>query len=67
MQEDEDGFKLFESRAIARYAVAKYGKNSGLVPAEVKAGAFFEQAASVELAYFDKPASSIALERIFKP
>ncbi len=67
LQEDDNGFKLYESRAIGRYVAKKYGKNSGLIPADLTADALFEQAASVELSYFDGPATGIAKERVFKP
>ncbi|EJD00507.1 thioredoxin-like protein [Fomitiporia mediterranea MF3/22] len=47
--EDEDcGFKLFESRAIARYLIAKHAPNSKLIPKEPKANVLFEQAMSIE-------------------
>ncbi|KAJ7726990.1 glutathione S-transferase, partial [Mycena olivaceomarginata] len=32
---EDDGFELFESRAIGRYVVAKYGKGSGLLILEL--------------------------------
>jgi glutathione S-transferase len=64
--QDDDGFQLFESRAIARYLINKYGKDSGLIPSEPKANALFEQAASIEAFNFDKYASEIVFERVFK-
>ncbi|KAG9087248.1 hypothetical protein FS749_003063 [Ceratobasidium sp. UAMH 11750] len=65
--EDEDGTKIYESRAIARYLTAKYGKDSGLLPSsnDVKAYGLFEQAASVEYSSFDPPASGLTKERVF--
>ncbi|QRV78833.1 glutathione S-transferase [Ceratobasidium sp. AG-Ba] len=67
--EDEDGFQVYESRAIARYVVAKYGKGSALLPppTDVKPYALFEQAASIEYSAFDPPASGLAYERVFAP
>ncbi|KAG9125923.1 hypothetical protein FRC07_005578 [Ceratobasidium sp. 392] len=64
---DEDGTQLFESRAIGRYLVAKYGKDSGLLPpsSDIKAYGLFEQAASIEYSSFDPAASGLAYERIF--
>lgn len=66
-------FELFESRAIARYIVAKYG-NGKLLPfavpgdaASIERAAKFEQAASIESANFDPFASAITKEKIFKP
>ncbi|CAE6455908.1 unnamed protein product [Rhizoctonia solani] len=64
---DEDGTQLFESRAICRYLVAKYGKDSGLVPSQsdLKAYGLFEQAASIEYSSFDPYAGPLTRERIF--
>ncbi|CAE6432148.1 unnamed protein product [Rhizoctonia solani] len=67
--EDEDGTKIYESRAIARYLVAKYGRDSSLLPnpSDPKAYGLFEQAASIEYSTFDPPASSLAHEKVFAP
>ncbi|CAE6452723.1 unnamed protein product [Rhizoctonia solani] len=67
--EDEDGTKIYESRAIARYLVAKYGKGSPLLPSpsDPKAYGLFEQAASIEYSSFDPSASGLAYERVFAP
>ncbi|CAE6447766.1 unnamed protein product [Rhizoctonia solani] len=67
--EDEDGTKIYESRAISRYLVAKYGKGSPLLPdsSDIKAYGQFEQAASIEYSSFDPPASSLAFEKVFGP
>ncbi|QRV93599.1 glutathione S-transferase [Ceratobasidium sp. AG-Ba] len=66
---DTDGTKLYESRAIARYLVTKYGKDSNLMPKPNDLGAYalFEQAASVECTAFDPHAGSIVFERAIKP
>ncbi|KAJ6498368.1 glutathione S-transferase [Mycena vitilis] len=66
---DDDGFDLFESRAIGRYLVAKYGAGSTLVPdpKDVAATAKFEQAVSIENNNFDPTAGQIALELLLKP
>ncbi|KAF7332913.1 Glutathione S-transferase [Mycena venus] len=58
---DDDGFILYESRAICRYIAAKYPE-SGLIPTEPKANALFEQAASAELTNFEPSASKAGLE-----
>ncbi|KAI0263540.1 thioredoxin-like protein [Gloeopeniophorella convolvens] len=62
----DDGFELFESRAIGRY-LATLGSGPGLVPTEPKAYAKFEQAASIEYAQFDPLASAIGKEAVIKP
>jgi glutathione S-transferase len=67
---DDDGFVLFESRAIARYVARTYaGQGTPLVPdaADLRACARFEQAASIEASNFDVFASGIAKERVFNP
>jgi len=61
----DDGFELFESRAIGRY-LATLGSGPELIPTEPKARAKFEQAASVEYAQFDPIAAGIIRERVFK-
>lgn len=63
---DEDGFQLFESRAISRYLAEKYG-NGKLLPTDLKGKALFEQAASIEQAQFDPYASGLSVEKVFKP
>ncbi|KZP17632.1 glutathione S-transferase-like protein [Athelia psychrophila] len=64
---NDDGFVLYESRAIGRYLAAKYpSKGPALLPTEPAANALFEQAASVEQSNFDPSASGIVAEKIFK-
>jgi glutathione S-transferase len=63
---DDDGFIVFESRAIARYIAAKAG--SSLLPTgDAKKVALFEQAASIETSNFDAFAYPIAVQRIMVP
>ncbi|KAJ7120997.1 thioredoxin-like protein [Mycena epipterygia] len=68
---DDDGFVLYESRAIARYLVAAYPtEGPALVPAAsagVKTHALFEQAMSVEAFNFDPSVGGILIEQLFKP
>ncbi|RXW15172.1 hypothetical protein EST38_g10678 [Candolleomyces aberdarensis] len=65
---DDDGFVLYESRAIARYIEEKYaGQGTTLIPRDLKAKGLFEQAVSIETANFDPYASKAAQEKISKP
>jgi len=65
---DDDGFGLYESRAICRYLVAKYSpQDQSLAPTELKAQALFEQAASIESSYFAPNASTILVEKVLAP
>ncbi|KAJ7776551.1 glutathione S-transferase [Mycena maculata] len=65
---DDDGFILYESRAIARYLAEKYaGQGTPLIPTDLKGRALFEQAASVEFADFNPPLLRILTEKFRKP
>ena len=67
---DDDGFALFESRAIARYIAAKYrAQGNQIVPAadDIQGNALLEQAISIEGSNFDPFASGIAAEKVFRP
>ncbi|KAJ7067524.1 thioredoxin-like protein [Mycena amicta] len=65
---DDDGFILFESRAICRYIAEKYpDQGTKLIPSEPKSKAIFEQGASIELTDFDPLAYSAAVEMLLKP
>ncbi|CAJ0842678.1 20914_t:CDS:2, partial [Entrophospora sp. SA101] len=63
----DDGFTLYESRAICRYLVNKYQgtKNSKiLVPKDIQKAALVEQYLSVESLYFDLPSTAINFDEI---
>ncbi|KAH0832875.1 thioredoxin-like protein [Lanmaoa asiatica] len=63
---DDDGFILFESRAIARYIATKYAsQGSALIPTDVKKLALFEQAAYIEAFNYDPFVSGLAWELKF--
>jgi glutathione S-transferase len=65
--QDDDGFILYESRAICRYIEAKYpNQGTSLIPTDPKANALFEQAASVESFNFDPKASELTAEVLYK-
>ncbi|KAK7058119.1 thioredoxin-like protein [Favolaschia claudopus] len=57
---NDDGFILYESRAICRYVAAKH-PHSGLIPTDPKANALFEQATSIELTNFEPSAGKAGL------
>ncbi len=61
---EDDGFRLFESRAILRYLDSKLG---GLSPESIQDKAVMEQWISVEQSYFSPPAMKAILEVFFAP
>ena len=61
---NDDGFALYESRAICRYINEKSGGN--LVPADLKARATMEQWISVETSNFTPHAMKFVYEHIFR-
>jgi glutathione S-transferase len=64
---EDDGFFVYESRAICRYIEAKFkGQGTELIPSDLKGLALFEQGASIETSYFDPQVSALAFELIFK-
>ncbi|KAG1900940.1 glutathione S-transferase [Suillus fuscotomentosus] len=64
---DDDGFILYESRAIARYLSKKYpNQGTSLTPSDPKAEALFEQAASIEIFNFTNFVQPIVFEKVFK-
>ncbi|KAJ7258168.1 glutathione S-transferase [Mycena rebaudengoi] len=65
---DDDGFILYESRAICRYISEKYAnQGTKLVPTDLKGKAIFEQAASNEYSNFDPFCYRAVFEAVFKP
>ena len=66
--QDDDGFILYESRAICYYIAAKYpDQGTPLLPTELKANALFHQAASIEISHFSDNVLKALEEMIFKP
>ncbi|KAG8998926.1 hypothetical protein FRB94_006509 [Tulasnella sp. JGI-2019a] len=67
---DDEGFILYESRAIGRYIATKYANQGTKLlpdPKDLKAMALADQALSVEISDFDPSASGIVREAIFVP
>lgn len=65
---DDDGFILYETRAIGYYIAAKYlNQGTPLLPTELKANALFHQAASVEIYHFSDNILKAVEEMIYKP
>ncbi|KAF7360469.1 Glutathione S-transferase [Mycena venus] len=58
---DDDGFILYESRAICRYIAAKHAECK-LIPTDPKQNALFEQAASSEVSNFEASAGALIWE-----
>ncbi|KAF9559272.1 thioredoxin-like protein [Agrocybe pediades] len=65
---DDDGFILYESRAICHYIETKYpDQGTSLIPMDFKANAMYQQAASIEAFAFNEFGAKIALETFYKP
>ncbi|KAJ6454126.1 glutathione S-transferase [Mycena sanguinolenta] len=64
----DDGFIVYESRAICRYIAEKYrDQGPELLPKALKERALVEQAAAIEYATFHPAIMSIAKEAVAKP
>jgi glutathione S-transferase len=61
---DDDGFKMFESRAICRYLNERAGGN--LAPRDIKGRAKMEQWISIEVSEFTPHAMKFVYEHVFK-
>jgi glutathione S-transferase len=61
---DDDGFEMFESRAMCRYLNERFGGK--LVPADIKARAKMEQWISVETSEFTPNAMKFIYQYVFK-
>lgn len=61
---DDDGFKLYESRAIARYVDAKAGGQ--LTPPELRSRALMEQWISIETSNYSSHAMKFVYQYVFK-
>src|SRR4051812_22257360 len=62
---DDDGFQIYESRAITRYLVNKYQKTKTstiLMPSDLQKAALVDQFLSVENSYFYAPVHKLAIQ-----
>ncbi|KAF8214814.1 glutathione S-transferase [Mycena galopus ATCC 62051] len=65
---DDDGFIVYESRAICRYIAEKYpDQGTNLLPKGLKERSVVEQLASVESATFHPAVAAVAKEALGKP
>ncbi|OMP82713.1 Glutathione S-transferase PARB [Diplodia seriata] len=64
---NDDGFVMFESRAICKYLDRKYPSVRKLIPEGDEAYGRFEQACSVEQSYFAAAAETIGTELVIRP
>jgi glutathione S-transferase len=61
---DDDGFTMYESRAMCRYINEKFGGK--LVPADTRGRAVMDQWISIETSYFTSPTMKFVFQHVFK-
>jgi len=65
---DDDGFVLYESKAICHYLASKYlNQGTPLLPTELKANALFHQAVSVMICHFSVHVEKLVIELYYGP
>ncbi|RGB28232.1 glutathione S-transferase [Rhizophagus diaphanus] len=65
----DDGFHIYESRAIARYLINKYQgtkTSTVLIPSDVQKAALVEQFISVETSYYTQHLGKLIYQLVFK-
>ncbi|CAB4439690.1 unnamed protein product [Rhizophagus irregularis] len=66
---NDDGFHIYEARAIARYLINKYQgtkTSTVLIPSDVQKTALVEQFISVETSYYTQPLSKLVIQLVFR-
>ncbi|GES94059.1 glutathione S-transferase [Rhizophagus clarus] len=66
---NDDGFHIYETRAIARYLLNKYQgtkTSTVLIPSDIQKSALVDQFISVEASYYTLPLSKLVYELVFK-
>ncbi|CAB4439878.1 unnamed protein product [Rhizophagus irregularis] len=65
---NDDGFQIYECRAIARYLINKYqGTKTStiLIPSDVHKAALVEQFISVDTSYYNPPISKLTVQLVY--
>ncbi|KAJ3744498.1 hypothetical protein DFH05DRAFT_1617518, partial [Lentinula detonsa] len=65
--EEENGFRLHESRTICRYITEKYADQGTQLPMDLEARGLFEQGLAMEAGAVDPCVFAALNEKLFKP
>ena len=65
--QDDDGFILYESKAICYYIASKYAdQGTQLLPTGLKANVLYQQAVFAQVSHFDEHTLAIVKEIVYK-